>query len=192
MKGTKAISLDVEDSEALDAEVGKVDGKDSFLQYLERYANVQAVAISLIPCTYHALVIKSAIRKKVNVVTTSYISPSMQELEKEIDEAGITVMNEIGIDPGIGNNVPGLSYSTYILTLSSRSSLRHPNRRRSAQSWRKDKKLSQLLWGLAAPECSDNPIGYKFSGRLAVCCSLSATPPNFLRMGKPKRSLERN
>ena len=59
------------------------------------------VAISLIPYTYHALVIKSAIRKKVNVVTTSYISPSMQELEKEIEEAGITVMNEIGLDPGI-------------------------------------------------------------------------------------------
>ncbi|CAF9911916.1 Saccharopine dehydrogenase [NADP(+), L-glutamate-forming] [Imshaugia aleurites] len=84
VKGAKPISLDVEDSEALDAEIGKVD-----------------VAISLIPYTYHAVVIKSAIRKKVNVVTTSYISPSMQELEKEIDEAGITVMNEIGLDPGI-------------------------------------------------------------------------------------------
>jgi len=57
------------------------------------------VAISLIPYTYHALVIKSAIRKRVNVVTTSYISPSMQELEGDIDKAGITVMNEIGLDP---------------------------------------------------------------------------------------------
>lgn len=56
------------------------------------------VAISLIPYTYHALVIKSAIRKKVNVATTSYISPCMQELEKEIHEADITVMNDIGPD----------------------------------------------------------------------------------------------
>lgn len=63
------------------------------------YPNVGAVAISLIPYTYHALVIKSAIRKRVNVVTTSYISPSMQELEGDIDKAGITVMNEIGLDP---------------------------------------------------------------------------------------------
>ncbi len=68
---------------------------------VEGCAEKVSVAISLIPYTYHALVIKSAIRKKVNVVTTSYISPSMQELEKEIDEAGITVMNEIGLDPGI-------------------------------------------------------------------------------------------
>ncbi len=57
------------------------------------------MTISLIPYTYHALVIKAAIRKRVNVVTTSYISPSMQELEGDIDKAGITVMNEIGLDP---------------------------------------------------------------------------------------------
>lgn len=84
MKNARPISLDVEDEAALDAEVTKVD-----------------VAISLIPYTFHALVIKSAIRKKVNVVTTSYTSPAMQELEPQIKEAGITVMNEIGLDPGI-------------------------------------------------------------------------------------------
>lgn len=84
MKNARPISLNVEDEAALDTEVSKVD-----------------VAISLIPYTYHALVIKSAIRKKVNVVTTSYISPAMQELESQINEAGITVMNEIGLDPGI-------------------------------------------------------------------------------------------
>ena len=101
VKGAKPISLDVEDSEALDAEVGKVDGKPSIIRRGKSRADIMPVAISLIPYTYHALVIKSAIRKKVNVVTTSYISPSMQELEKEIEEAGITVMNEIGLDPGI-------------------------------------------------------------------------------------------
>lgn len=83
VKGAKAISLDVQNEEALDAEVGKAD-----------------VAISLIPYTFHPLVIKSAIRKKVNVVTTSYTSPAMVELEKDIQEAGITVLNEIGLDPG--------------------------------------------------------------------------------------------
>lgn len=42
-------------------------------------------------------VIKSAVRQKKNVVTTSYVSPAMLELEKEVKEAGITVMNEIGL-----------------------------------------------------------------------------------------------
>jgi saccharopine dehydrogenase (NADP+, L-glutamate forming) len=59
------------------------------------------LAISLIPYTFHATVIKSAIRKKKNVVTTSYVSPAMLELEDQVKEAGITVMNEIGLDPGI-------------------------------------------------------------------------------------------
>lgn len=69
-------------SEALDAELSKNE-----------------LVISLIPYIHHATVIKGAIRTKKNVVTTSYVSPAMLELEKEAKEAGITVMNEIGLDP---------------------------------------------------------------------------------------------
>lgn len=67
---------------ALDKELEKVD-----------------LVISLIPYTYHAQVIKAAIRTKKHVVTTSYVSPAMQELNEEAKKAGITVMNEIGLDP---------------------------------------------------------------------------------------------
>ena len=58
------------------------------------------MVISLIPYMYHAFVIKSAIRKKTNVLTTSYISESMQELEKYIEDSGITAMNQISLYPG--------------------------------------------------------------------------------------------
>jgi saccharopine dehydrogenase (NADP+, L-glutamate forming) len=58
-----------------------------------------ALVISLIPYTFHAQVIKSAIRCKKHVVTTSYVSPAMMELDEQCKEAGITVMNEIGLDP---------------------------------------------------------------------------------------------
>ena len=78
------ISLDVTDEKALDAEVAKHD-----------------LTISLIPYTFHVLVIKSAIRNKKHVVTTSYVSPAMQELDQQCKDAGITVMNEIGMDPGM-------------------------------------------------------------------------------------------
>jgi hypothetical protein len=80
VKNAHPISLDVTDEKALDAEVAKHD-----------------LVISLIPYTFHATVIKSAIKSKKNVVTTSYVSPAMLELDEEVKKAGITVMNEIGL-----------------------------------------------------------------------------------------------
>lgn len=79
---TKAVSLDVNDTSALEDAVAKHD-----------------VVISLIPYTYHIAVVQAAIKAKKNVVTTSYVSPAMQALDKEVKAAGITVMNEIGVSP---------------------------------------------------------------------------------------------
>lgn len=59
------------------------------------------LVISLIPYTHHAAVIKAAIKGKTNVVTTSYVSPAMRELDAAAREAGIIVLNEVGLDPGI-------------------------------------------------------------------------------------------
>lgn len=49
-----------------------------------------------------AAVIQSAIRQKKNVVTTSYVSPQMLELDEACKKAGIVVMNEIGL--GMSHN----------------------------------------------------------------------------------------
>jgi spermidine synthase / saccharopine dehydrogenase (NADP+, L-glutamate-forming) len=84
LPSTTSITLDVSNTEALDAAVAEHD-----------------LVISLIPYTYHATVIKAAIKGKTNVVTTSYVSPAMRELDAEVKAAGIIVMNEIGLDPGI-------------------------------------------------------------------------------------------
>jgi saccharopine dehydrogenase (NADP+, L-glutamate forming) len=81
---TTAISLDVSDSAALEESVGKHD-----------------LTVSLVPYIHHVAVVKAAIKHKKNVVTTSYVSPAMQELHEEAKAAGITVMNEIGLDPGV-------------------------------------------------------------------------------------------
>ena len=116
------------DDAALDAEVAKHD-----------------LVISLIPYTFHATVIKSAIRNKKHVVTTSYVSPAMMELDAECKAAGITVMNEIGLDPGID----------------------HLYAVKTIEEVHRDggKILAFLSYcgGLPAPEASDNPLGYKFS-----------------------------
>jgi saccharopine dehydrogenase-like NADP-dependent oxidoreductase len=65
-KNAEAIQLDVTDTAALEKAVSQHD-----------------LVISLIPYTYHVTVIKAAIKHKVNVVTTSYISPAIKALEKE-------------------------------------------------------------------------------------------------------------
>jgi saccharopine dehydrogenase (NADP+, L-glutamate forming) len=118
----------VTDDKALDAEVAKHD-----------------LVISLIPYTFHATVIKSAIRNKKNVVTTSYVSPAMLELDAEAKAAGITVMNEIGLDPGID----------HLYAVKTIDEVHEAG----------GKILSFLSYcgGLPAPEDSDNPLGYKFS-----------------------------
>jgi saccharopine dehydrogenase (NADP+, L-glutamate forming) len=103
------------------------------------------LVISLIPYTFHATVIKSAIRNKKNVVTTSYVSPEMLALEEDAKKAGITVMNEIGLDPGIDH-----LYAVKTIE----------------EVHKAGGKITSFLsycGGLPAPEASDNPLGYKFS-----------------------------
>ncbi|ETN40023.1 saccharopine dehydrogenase [NADP+, L-glutamate-forming] [Cyphellophora europaea CBS 101466] len=128
IKNTRPVSLDVTDDKALDAEVARSD-----------------LVISLIPYTFHATVIKSAIRNKKNVVTTSYVSPAMQELEQQCIDAGITVMNEIGLDPGIDH-------------LYAVKTIEDVHREGGKVTG-----FYSYCGGLPAPEASDNPLGYKFS-----------------------------
>ena len=128
LSNTTPISLDVSDEAALNKEVAKVD-----------------LVISLIPYTFHATVIKSAIENKKNVVTTSYVSPAMLELDAQAKEAGITVMNEIGLDPGI-DHLYALKTITEVHAAGGKIT-----------------SFVSYCGGLPAPEASDNPLGYKFS-----------------------------
>lgn len=64
---------------------------------LDGYVAAHDVVISLVPFIHHAQVVRSAIRGMTNVVTTSYVSPEIRELEEEARQAGITVLNEVGM-----------------------------------------------------------------------------------------------
>jgi saccharopine dehydrogenase (NADP+, L-glutamate forming) len=123
-----AISLDVTNESELDAAVQDHD-----------------LVISLIPYIYHASVVKSAIKFKKNVVTTSYISPALKELEDQINEAGILVFNEIGLDPG-------LDHLYAIKTIDEVHKAKG-----------EIKSFISYCGGLVAPENANNPLGYKFS-----------------------------
>lgn len=69
----------------------------------------------------------------------------MMELDEEAKKAGITVMNEIGLDPGIDHLYAVKTISEV-----------------HAQGGKIIEFLS-YCGGLPAPEASDNPLGYKFS-----------------------------
>ena len=123
-----AISLDASDSAALDNAIAGVD-----------------IVISLIPYTLHAAVVKVAIAHRKPVVTTSYISPALWELDAEAKAANVTVLNEIGLDPGIDH-----LYAVKTIDEVHRAGGRITS-------------FTSYCGAIPAPENSDNPLGYKFS-----------------------------
>ncbi|PLB45011.1 aminoadipic semialdehyde synthase [Aspergillus steynii IBT 23096] len=125
---TSAISLDIANSEALDPAVADAD-----------------IVISLLPYTLHAAVVKSAITHTKPVVTTSYISPALWDLNEEAKAVGITVLNEIGLDPGIDH-----LYAVKTIDEVHRAG-------------GKITSFTSYCGALPAPDNADNPLGYKFS-----------------------------
>ena len=59
------------------------------------------IVISMLPARMHPLVAKTCVDKKRNMVTASYISPEVKDLDEEARANGIVIMNECGVDPGI-------------------------------------------------------------------------------------------
>ena len=57
--------------------------------------------VSLLPFTFHVMVAEKCIAHKKNMVTTSYVSPKMNALDQAAKDAGIIILNELGLDPGI-------------------------------------------------------------------------------------------
>nr|CAD7596494.1 unnamed protein product [Timema genevievae] len=59
------------------------------------------VVVSLLPSPLHHLVAECCIEQGVHMVTASYCTKEMMELHQRAVEAGVTIVNEVGLDPGI-------------------------------------------------------------------------------------------
>ena len=59
------------------------------------------IVISMLPARMHPLVAKSCIKHGKNMVTASYASTEISELDFEARKKGVVLMNECGVDPGI-------------------------------------------------------------------------------------------
>jgi saccharopine dehydrogenase-like NADP-dependent oxidoreductase len=59
------------------------------------------IVISMLPASLHLVVAKDCIKLRKNLVTPSYISDAMREMNAEVEKNGLIFMNEMGLDPGI-------------------------------------------------------------------------------------------
>lgn len=59
------------------------------------------LVISMLPARYHIEIAKDCLAFGKNLVTASYVSPEMQQLDQQVKNKGLTFLNEIGVDPGI-------------------------------------------------------------------------------------------
>jgi saccharopine dehydrogenase (NADP+, L-glutamate forming) len=103
------------------------------------------IVISLLPPGMHAAAAKIALEYNAHVVTASYASQEMLEMDKKARNRGLTFLNELGADPGID----------------------HMNGMRAVDKIKanggKIKSFYSFCGSLIAPESNDNPWGYKFT-----------------------------
>ncbi|HPW18861.1 MAG TPA: saccharopine dehydrogenase C-terminal domain-containing protein [Candidatus Aminicenantes bacterium] len=145
----RAVTLDIADRGALAAAIGGAD-----------------LVVSLVPYTFHPLVAGLAVERGKHVVTASYVSPAMRELDAAAKEKGVVLLNELGLDPGIDHmeamriihGVHGAGGQVLAFT-----------------SW---------CGGLPAPDSNTNPFGYKFSWSPRGVLLASKNSARFLKDGR--------
>ena len=59
------------------------------------------VVVSMLPADWHVPLAELAISKGAHFVSSSYIAPEMRALDGRAREAGVSLVNEVGLDPGI-------------------------------------------------------------------------------------------
>lgn len=67
----------------------------------KKAVQIADIVISMLPAHLHIQVAKDCIIYKKHLVTASYVSDAMQELDAAAKENNLILMNEIGLDPGI-------------------------------------------------------------------------------------------
>jgi saccharopine dehydrogenase (NADP+, L-glutamate forming)/spermidine synthase len=114
-------------------------------ELLEELTKKVDLVCSLLPYTFHVKAAKVAIRHKTHFCTTSYISDEMKALEDDANKAGILLLNECGVDPGIDH----MSAMKIIDDV-------HNNDGKITS-------FTSFTGGLPAPDANNNPYGYKLS-----------------------------
>ncbi|MBD80938.1 MAG: saccharopine dehydrogenase [Crocinitomicaceae bacterium] len=135
----------------------------------EKHISEADIVISMLPVRFHALVIEDCIALKKNMVTASYISPKIAELNSKAVEAGITVVMEMGVDPGI-DHMSAMQLIDRIRNNGGKMLL-----------------FESFTGGLVAPESDNNPWNYKFTWNPRnVVLAGQGSAAKFIQKGKYK------
>ncbi|MFO8051277.1 MAG: saccharopine dehydrogenase C-terminal domain-containing protein [Thermoplasmatota archaeon] len=126
------------------------------------------IAVSLLPYAYHTKVAASAVENGKHMVTTSYVSDEMRLLDRGARDAGVILLNEMGLDPGIDH----MEAQRIIDGVHSEGG--------------KVTGFISFCGGLPAPEANNNPWGYKFSWSPKGVVLASRNPARFREDGKEK------
>ncbi|KAH7861057.1 hypothetical protein Vadar_021111 [Vaccinium darrowii] len=123
-----AVQLDIKDHESLCKYISQVE-----------------IVISLLPPRFHGIIANACIQLRKHLVTASYVDGSMSQLDGEAKSAGITILGEMGLDPGIDHMM-----AMKIVNEA------HEKRGRI-------KSFTSYCGGLPSPAAANNPLAYKFS-----------------------------
>jgi len=132
---------------------------------LEKLIHEADLAISLLPYVYHPLVAQLCVKHRRLMVTTSYVKDEMRALDAAAKNAGVILLNEIGVDPGLDH----MSAMQVIDRIKANSG--------------KLVEFSSYCGGLPAPEAHDNPLGYKFSWSPRGVILAGKNPARYLKDG---------
>lgn len=136
------------------------------LAALEDFIRQADLAVSLLPYAYHPTVAKLCVKHRKHMVTTSYVKEPMAQLDAAAKEAGVILLNEIGVDPGI-DHMTAMKVIHHVQNNGGEIT--------SFTSW---------CGGLPAPEANTNPLGYKFSWSPKGVLLASKNSACFLKDGR--------
>jgi saccharopine dehydrogenase-like NADP-dependent oxidoreductase len=126
------------------------------------------LTVSLLPYLHHVMVAKKCIHLRKNMVTTSYVKPEMQALDAEAKQAGIIILNELGLDPGIDH-------------MSAMRIIDHIHGKGG-----KVEEFYSFCGALVAPEVEENPFHYKFTWAPKGVVMAGNNDGKFLKNGEEK------
>jgi saccharopine dehydrogenase-like NADP-dependent oxidoreductase len=155
--------LDKSDSEKLFLTIADINTKNA-LVLINNHSNAEAiefdvfnkeqrelqikkadVVISMLPARFHIEVAKDCVNYNKHLVTASYISKEMMELNESVKEKGLVFMNEIGLDPGL-DHMSAMQVIDRIRDNGAKILL-----------------FESFCGGLVAPESDNNLWNYKFT-----------------------------